>query len=812
MERVSVVELVNPLVERVNPLVERVNPLVHSVSSDSFPVVATERLHPLVHSMKNEPSPPNARLVSMPGSHSPPRRLSRIVPASEVLVQELPEGAVVSEVALGVSGTPVRRSSIPAMVSPALCSRPYRGSVATPPMPGQPHPAAGSSSSPPPLLQRRESVVAVEPQLTPGGFSDSSAPCTPIFGTPVTRGAPDAASQGTEFAKLVKSLEDRVDLMAQMQRARAQIQARAKEIEDSCTRSLSPAVVEGRRIRHPRRASDAHGATPPPPSRPCEPEEAHSPLQEPLREEFQRLNSETTRIQRELVEAREQMAALRSENDTLQRSRDEREGCTDRPGLAQENEQLWAQLREQRAHIAELAGALQGMQELMRTGESSQRKIGVAATREKGDPLSTALTTTMLTSGVASGHNSPAPTLSPATILLGSACSAEVSPDTRVNVQLQDALQSAQIKNQECQWLRQQLASEQQSIQSAAQDRIDERERLRYELGVAREALTRELTREVEREVEKEYTQNIENVIEDDFSFLQTAPDTGDAELVALKDQLTEQTLKLDEMRRRLSCSNGTETASAETAYDIGLKTLNSTALPSALSEPRTEPHSLASTLSEPHTDVAPFSRLKMGTNLSLSDDGFTASRTRGCRQSVVIGSAPLKQGPYGWYFEVEIRETVAGWVGGLGIGVTQTNSEEQLRRMPDKAWRMPRTYMAGYWGRVFCAGREYQTAWKPEELGVGARVGLLVTVRGDLLVFVGGSQVVWMEADIAVHEGTSSNAVFPVVDVFAATSSVTLRPHAQPPPPPWGTPCTPQLPSSPLDSPASSFRSTQHL
>ena len=46
------------------------------------------------------------------------------------------------------------------------------------------------------------------------------------------------------------------------------------------------------------------------------------------------------------------------------------------------------------------------------------------------------------------------------------------------------------------------------------------------------------------------------------------------------------------------------------------------------------------------------------------------------------------------------------GWVGGLGIGLTQTSSAS-LRRAPDKAWRMPRTFILGYWGRAFCDGKE---------------------------------------------------------------------------------------------------------
>merc|ERR1719414_1473554 len=76
---------------------------------------------------------------------------------------------------------------------------------------------------------------------------------------------------------------------------------------------------------------------------------------------------------------------------------------------------------------------------------------------------------------------------------------------------------------------------------------------------------------------------------------------------------------------------------------------------------------------------VAPFSRQNCGANVSLSEDGYVATRTRGCRQSVLLGSAPLRRQGLGHYFEVEVRETVEGWVGGLGIGVT-LSGPEQLR------------------------------------------------------------------------------------------------------------------------------------
>lgn len=82
-----------------------------------------------------------------------------------------------------------------------------------------------------------------------------------------------------------------------------------------------------------------------------------------------------------------------------------------------------------------------------------------------------------------------------------------------------------------------------------------------------------------------------------------------------------------------------------------------------------------------------PFHAEVRGANVELSLDGYTVSRTRGCRQAAAIGSAPLEHQAHGRYFEVSVDETVAGWVGGLGIGITATPPGE-VRRLPDKAWK----------------------------------------------------------------------------------------------------------------------------
>lgn len=198
---------------------------------------------------------------------------------------------------------------------------------------------------------------------------------------------------------------------------------------------------------------------------------------------------------------------------------------------------------------------------------------------------------------------------------------------------------------------------------------------------------------------------------------------------------------------------------------------------------------------------VAPFSRQACGSNVALSEDALTATRTRGCRQSVVLGSAPLPRQQLGWYYEVEVCETVDGWVGGLGIGVTRTSPFE-LRRVPDKAWRLQNTWIVGYWGCVFLNGKEQRTLWRADTLPAGSRVGLLVSGdgSGDLRVFVDGVLAVSVQAAVPNQTGPES-ALFPVIDVFAATLKVTLRPNAVPPEPSWAVEGL-----SPQGSPATSL------
>jgi len=260
-----------------------------------------------------------------------------------------------------------------------------------------------------------------------------------------------------------------------------------------------------------------------------------------------------------------------------------------------------------------------------------------------------------------------------------------------------------------------------------------------------------------------------------------------------LKDQrdcIAKLTGEVEGMRRQLFTLGtqpppGSEQLVQDAASSVPASAVSTTLLQEAA------PRSLLAVATPQGPPVTPaFNQTICGVNLAVSEDGYIATRTRGCRQSVAIGSEPLKRQASGWYFEVEIRETVAGWVGGLGIGVT-TTQPTSLRRVPDKAWRIPKSFMVGYWGCIFMNGVESRTDWRPDSLCSGSRVGFLVTGDGlgDLVVFVNGRPTVRVEG--AMREAFAECAgneelLYPIVDVFAATREVALDSCSVPPPPPW--------------------------
>lgn len=179
-----------------------------------------------------------------------------------------------------------------------------------------------------------------------------------------------------------------------------------------------------------------------------------------------------------------------------------------------------------------------------------------------------------------------------------------------------------------------------------------------------------------------------------------------------------------------------------------------------------------------------PFSHETVGLNILLSPDGYTATRSCGCRESVAICKGPLQLQEEGLYFEVEVLQTVDGWLGGLGIGVTHANpSALKDQRLPDKASKVPGSFILGYAGSKYLNGNEDSISWQPDQLRVGQRVGLLLDgTTNDLAVNVDGQEVARVLGDELRLQGLGLDPLYGIVDVYNATLSVRLRPGATPP------------------------------
>lgn len=159
-----------------------------------------------------------------------------------------------------------------------------------------------------------------------------------------------------------------------------------------------------------------------------------------------------------------------------------------------------------------------------------------------------------------------------------------------------------------------------------------------------------------------------------------------------------------------------------------------------------------------------------------------------------VFGDGPLKKIPgVGWYFRLRIDSVCVGWVGGFAIGVTMTHPLS-LSCLPDRAARVPRSWIAGYWGRTFANGQERFCSWRPQTLRLGDEVAFFVGLEGECIVFVNNEETCRF-ADPPVPVRAAGNAaggvaggapgveLTPLLDLSATAASITFLNGAPPPP-----------------------------
>ena len=84
---------------------------------------------------------------------------------------------------------------------------------------------------------------------------------------------------------------------------------------------------------------------------------------------------------------------------------------------------------------------------------------------------------------------------------------------------------------------------------------------------------------------------------------------------------------------------------------------------------------------------------------------------------------------------------------------------------------RIPGSWVAGYWGRMFTNGQQHLIDWKPQDLKQQDRVGFLVSPKGESVVYVNGQEKVRFKETLVPTE----EPLLPIVDVFASTASVTI-------------------------------------
>ncbi|CAJ1355935.1 unnamed protein product, partial [Effrenium voratum] len=99
-------------------------------------------------------------------------------------------------------------------------------------------------------------------------------------------------------------------------------------------------------------------------------------------------------------------------------------------------------------------------------------------------------------------------------------------------------------------------------------------------------------------------------------------------------------------------------------------------------------------------------------------------------------------------------------------------------QRVPDKAWRVPGTFIVGYTGARYLNGREGTIDWQPEQLKAGQRVGLLIaSYSQDLVVYVDGLEAARVPGAELKAANLGEGPLFSIVDVYNATLAVKLLP-----------------------------------
>lgn len=168
--------------------------------------------------------------------------------------------------------------------------------------------------------------------------------------------------------------------------------------------------------------------------------------------------------------------------------------------------------------------------------------------------------------------------------------------------------------------------------------------------------------------------------------------------------------------------------------------------------------------------------------NASSSAETVVRSRRPQSTLCAVFGDAPLARvAGVGWHYRLRVNSVSSGWVGGFGIGVT-LSTPSTLEKLPDRALCVPRSWLAGYWGRTFADGQERLSCWQPQTLRPGDEVDFLVDCDGECFVFVNGKQCCQFNHVLVPTKSGMMVQLTPLIDISTCPMSVTFL-HGAPPP-----------------------------
>ncbi|CAJ1419188.1 unnamed protein product, partial [Effrenium voratum] len=116
------------------------------------------------------------------------------------------------------------------------------------------------------------------------------------------------------------------------------------------------------------------------------------------------------------------------------------------------------------------------------------------------------------------------------------------------------------------------------------------------------------------------------------------------------------------------------------------------------------------------------FHRSKHGKYVTVSADGLSARHSAPDMEMFggVLGTSPLRQEAYGFYFEVRVEAVTTGMPDGLAVGVT-SDDPALLGEVPEILDGLRQAWLIGFDGVMFDSHDFIEVDWYPSELRIGA-------------------------------------------------------------------------------------------